>query len=959
MDEKLPIYNSRIIRVYLEFIGKQYPHIDRDSLLEYAKMTKYEVNDTGHWFNQNQVDQFYEIVSKKTGNPNISREAGRYTASTKGMSALRQYVLSFMSLTTLYMFMGKLYNTMSRGALVKATKLRSNKVQIESTPATGVKEKPYQCENRMGIFESIAMAFTGKFATIEHPVCFHKGGDCCSYIIAWERTSYAIWKTVRNYSFLFFILAIPALFFLLPVLPWSAFSLICAFITIIFSLYTAYIEKKELIKTIESQGDAAKDTLDEMSIRYDNALFIQEISRVAATILDVNELIDTVTSIMEKHLDFDRGIVMLANRKKARLIYSAGYGYNEEDRQVLEQTEFHLDNPDSTGIFVKSHKELKPYLVDNIDDNGKHLSIKSRKLANKMGVKSLICAPIIYENESLGILAVDNVKSKRLLTQSEINLLSGVASQLALGISNARSFQRLQESEEKYRNVLESIEEGYFEVDFAGNFTFVNEATSKILGYEKNELIGMNNRKYMDEENAKNIYYTYNKVYLTGKPVQVADWEFIRKDGSVCRVEMSISLIKDEKEEPTGFRGVAREVTDRKRAEREKKRLEAQLHNARKMEAIGTLAGGVAHDLNNILSGIVSYPELLLLDIPEDSPLRKPLLTIQNSGEKAATIVQDLLTLARRGVATLKPVNLNDVIIEYLKSPEYIKMKSYFPEVTVEVLNRLEPDLLNISGSYVHLSKTVMNIISNAIEAIQGPGRITVSTKNRYIDKPVTGYDYIEEGDYVVLTVSDTGIGISPEDLERIFEPFYTKKVMGRSGTGLGMAVVWGTVKDHKGYIDVQSSVGKGTTFKLYFPVTRMKLSKEESPLSIEAYVGKGETVLIVDDVDEQREIASRMIKKLGYNVTSISSGEKTVDYLKHHTADLLILDMIMEPGIDGLETYRRILKLHPGQKAIVASGFSETDKVREAQRLGAGAYIKKPYTIEKIGTAVRAELDK
>jgi len=317
-----------------------------------------------------------------------------------------------------------------------------------------------------------------------------------------------------------------------------------------------------------------------------------------------------------------------------------------------------------------------------------------------------------------------------------------------------------------------------------------------------------------------------------------------------------------------------------------------------------------------------------------------------------------LLTLARRGVATLKPVNLNDVIIEYLKSPEYIKMKSCFPEVKVEVVNRLEPDLLNISGSHVHLSKTVMNIISNAIEAIQGPGRITVSTKNRYIDKPVTGYDYIEEGDYVILTVSDTGIGISPEELERIFEPFYTKKVMGRSGTGLGMAVVWGTVKDHKGYIDVQSSVGKGTTFKLYFPVTRMKLSKEESPLSVEAYMGKGETVLIVDDVEEQREIASGMLKKLGYNVTSITSGEKAVEYLNHHKADLLVLDMIMEPGIDGLETYRQILKLHPGQKAIIASGFSETDQVKEAQRLGAGAYIKKPYKIEKIGTAVRAELD-
>jgi len=958
MDDNSPIYNSRIIRAYFEFLGKQYPHIDRDNLLKYANMTKYEVNDTGHWFNQNQVDRFQEILAKKTGNWNIARDAGRYISSTKGMSAFRQYVLSFMSLASLYMFMGKLYNTMSRGALVKAKKLRSNKVQIESTPRPGVNENPNQCKNRMGIFESIAMAFTGKFATIEHPVCFNEGGDCCRYIITWEKTPYAIWKTVRNYSLLFFILATPVLFFLLPISSWTVVSLICAFIAIIFSFYTAYLEKEELIKTIESQGDVGKDTIDEMNIRYDNALFIQEISRVAATIQDVNELIDTVTSIMEKHLDFDRGIVMLANRKKTRLIYSAGYGYHEEDKEVLEQTEFHLDNPDSTGIFVKSHKELKPYLVDNINGNGKRLSIKSRKLANKMGVKSLICAPIIYEKESLGIIAVDNIKSKRLLTQSEINLLSGVASQLALGITNAGSFQKLQESEEKYRTVLESIEEGYFEVDLSGNFTFLNEAICKILRYEKNDLIGMNNRKYMDEENANKIYHTFNKVYRNEKPAKVVDWELIRKDGTVCVVEISVSLIKDEKKRPTGFRGVARDVTDRKHAEKEKKRLEAQLHIARKMEAIGTLAGGVAHDLNNILSGIVSYPELLLLEIPEDSPLRKPLLTIQNSGEKASTIVQDLLTLARRGVATLKPVNLNDVIIEYLKSPEYNRMKSYYPEVKVEVVNRLELDLLNISGSYVHLSKTVMNIISNAIEAIQGPGRVTVSTKSRYIDKPVTGYDYIEEGDYVVLTVSDTGIGISPEDMERIFEPFYTKKVMGRSGTGLGMAVVWGTVKDHKGYIDVQSSVGKGTTFKLYFPVTRMKLSKEESPLSVEAYMGKGETVLIVDDVDEQREIASGMMKKLGYNVTSISNGEKAVDYLKHHKADLLILDMIMEPGIDGLETYRQILKLHPGQKAIIASGFSETDKVKEAQRLGAGVYIKKPYKIEKIGTAVRAELD-
>jgi two-component system cell cycle sensor histidine kinase/response regulator CckA len=251
-----------------------------------------------------------------------------------------------------------------------------------------------------------------------------------------------------------------------------------------------------------------------------------------------------------------------------------------------------------------------------------------------------------------------------------------------------------------------------------------------------------------------------------------------------------------------------------------------------------------------------------------------------------------------------------------------------------------------------------MNLISNAAEAMPEGGTISVSTENRYIDKLIRGYGNVEEGDYVILTISDTGVGMSTEDMEKIFEPFYTKKVMGRSGTGLGMAVVWGTVKDHKGYIDVQSVEGKGTTFTLYFPISRKELAKDKFSVSIEDYMGKGETILVVDDVEEQREIASQILKKLGYSVTSVASGEEAIDYMKKNSADLLILDMIMDPGIDGLETYKRILKLHPSQKAIIASGFSETKRVKEAQKLGAGAYVRKPYILGKIGLAVRNELN-
>jgi CheY-like chemotaxis protein len=364
----------------------------------------------------------------------------------------------------------------------------------------------------------------------------------------------------------------------------------------------------------------------------------------------------------------------------------------------------------------------------------------------------------------------------------------------------------------------------------------------------------------------------------------------------------------------------------------------------------------VAHDLNNLLSGTVSYPELLLLELPEDSPLRRPIETIKNTGDKAAAIVEDLLTLGRRGVGIFEVLNLNLLISEYLNSPEYKKLMSFHSGVTME--NDLEPDLLNMSGSAVHLSKTVMNLVSNAAEAMPEGGKLNISTENGYIDQPIGGYERVAEGDYVVLTVSDTGAGMSSEDMERIFEPFYTKKVMGKSGTGLGMAVVWGTVSDHNGYIDFQSVESEGTTFTLYFPATREELINQKPRQITENYMGKGETILIVDDVEEQREIASEILIKLGYSVKTAVSGEEAVAYMQNNSADLVILDMIMHSGIDGLETYKRILDIHPGQKAITVSGYSETKKVREAQKLGAQVYIKKPYAMEKIGMSVRAELD-
>lgn len=396
------------------------------------------------------------------------------------------------------------------------------------------------------------------------------------------------------------------------------------------------------------------------------------------------------------------------------------------------------------------------------------------------------------------------------------------------------------------------------------------------------------------------------------------------------------------------------EMRERQLAFQKKEELEERLLRSKKMEALGLLAGGVAHDLNNVLSGVVSYPDLLLMDIQEKDPMYGPIVTIKESGQKAAAIVQDLLTLARRGVVVNEVVNLNEIVSSYLMSPEHQKIELYHTEIAVET--HLAKDLLNIKGSSLHLKKSIMNLVSNAAEAQPHGGRILISTENRHVEISESEIEHRPAGDYVLLKVQDFGTGISKIDQERIFEPFYTKKSMGRSGTGLGMAVVWGTIQDHKGMIEVESEEGEGTCFQLFFPVTRdvAPLQKKNSSM-IGAFMGNHERVMIIDDLPEQIEIATIILKKLGYTPVSASSGEAAVAYLKSHSVDLLLLDMIMPPGMDGLDTYKRILEIHPNQKAIVVSGYAENDRVKEVQRLGAKGYLKKPYTIEKLSKILKA----
>ena len=505
--------------------------------------------------------------------------------------------------------------------------------------------------------------------------------------------------------------------------------------------------------------------------------------------------------------------------------------------------------------------------------------------------------------------------------------------------------KHLELSENKFRRIVENITDVYYETGLDGTIYYCSPSCLEFSGYSQDELIGKNAILLYNDPNDRELLLAAMQKDGKARDLELV---FKKKNGDLYDVSFNAEFSLDENGNPTRLNGTIRDIT-------KTKKLNKQIQRSKKMEAIGLMAGGVAHDLNNILSGIVGYPELLLQMLPKDSNLRKPIEAIHESGQRAATVVADLLTVARGAASTREVHNLNSLIEEYINSPECKKLRSLHPNITYQ--NQFTATRPAVSCSSVHVKKCLMNLVINAAEAIVDDGTITVSTYNQSIDDATGSEHKMEAGEYVVISVRDTGSGISNTDLEHIFEPFYTKKTMGRSGTGLGLAVVWNTMEDHGGKIFVESN-DKGTSFQLYFSVNKGKESVQPENDKTVKLTGKGERILVVDDEPQLRDIATQMLQTLGYTVDSVRSGELAIEFVKKNPVDLIVLDMLMEPGLNGRQTYKEILDLYPEQKVIIASGFSESNDVKATLLLGAYGFIKKPYSMDRLGGAVKEALN-
>jgi PAS domain S-box-containing protein len=577
-----------------------------------------------------------------------------------------------------------------------------------------------------------------------------------------------------------------------------------------------------------------------------------------------------------------------------------------------------------------------------------------RRFHQDQDIRSFMLIPIQVEDHWWGCLGMDACRHEHSWQPEDIELLGSAAELIGAYLARLEIDKRLQQSEKKLRTLTDNTLDSIWLMDMDLTFRYINNAVMHTFGYSPEEWIGSNLADHCSKEELEKMSVILLRAleHPDQHPGVLFETVLHRKDGEPVPVEILAKFSFDEKHQIVGLQGTTRDVRERIASDKQRAQLEAQVRQLVKMEALGTLAGGVAHDFNNILSAIIGYAELALFDVPQGSRLAVNLEGVLGAGKRATDLVKQILTFSRRSEHQRSPIQMQIFVKEALKL-----MRSSLPS-TIEIRGKISQDLPNVLGDPTQIHQIVMNLCTNAAHAMAGEGGVLevllekISLGTRFINR----YPELAPGTYLKLTVRDTGHGMSPEIMESIFDPYFTTKKVGE-GTGMGLAVVHGIVKSYGGEITVQSQPNEGTTFEIYLPTLEGEVftAGEET-----TYLPTGkERILLVDDEPALVIVGKQRLERLGYLVETRSDSLEALAVVRKDPQhfDLVITDMTM-PKMTGDKLAAALLRIRSNLPIILCTGFSQKINKERAQKIGIKAFLMKPLELQNLASTVRRVLD-
>jgi len=678
---------------------------------------------------------------------------------------------------------------------------------------------------------------------------------------------------------------------------------------------------------------------------------VAEIGNATTTILDISNLLKTEMSVIQRYLDFDRGMILLPLKEEDGLYNVACYGYSDEHGEFLQQNQIYFDQLEQKEIFSLAFKNQTFFLVNDMVEIETVISKKSLEYLKKMNVHSFIYAPIVYEKNSLGVIILENTTAKRILTQRDQDLIMGIASQTAVSIFNAMSFEKLQESEERFKKTFDSAASGVALIGIDGHFMEVNTQLCHMLGYTDEELLTKSLADITHDEDQQTGLKSLRQMLDGTIPSAWFERRCLHKEGQTIWTFMSTAFLYDNAGHPLYFIYHIQDLSEKKKAEEERKKLETQLRQSQKMESMGTLAGGIAHDFNNILSAIMGNTQLAQLDVSAENPLQQRFEQIISAGYRATDLIKQILLFSRQSEQELRPVQIRLVVKEVLNL-----IRASLP-ASIEIQNLIDSGS-TILADPTQIHQIIMNFCTNAGHAMQEKGGIlNVNLIDVELDSDfVSQHPDINPGPHVMLTVKDTGHGIPPHILNQIFDPFFTTKKKGE-GTGMGLSVVHGIVKSHHGIITADSVPGKGSTFTVYFPAAE---KETQSDNKTKKHLPTGtESILFIDDEQPLAEIGKQMLERLGYEVIAKTNSVEALEMVKTEPGrfQLVITDLTM-PQMTGEELAENIWQIRSDIPIIICSGLNSKMTAGKLKEMGFKALIMKPISMEIMAQTVRTVLD-